>query len=433
MAFPVDLGKDSFTSPSSGISLILHASAHILPSDVDASPTDPSHIERQLRSGDLWVSQTPELALDISIPDTVLHYQDDINPPSNIPIVRLSTIKVTLSFTYNDKHTRLYLPTFMTKPKVPVHQHQAGYISIIPYDEHVQDMILFGPEQKKPEDLENSEATTFIEELEELHESEQSSSLPISHQSAYGRAPPDTQHEELYSLITTGLESLLLGNNEGNNNSEKSLQNLPQLAPSVFSPGYHKEMSQRSQLIPSIAKSLSSMLKLPNYKTLLLKINNLDSSKPTQPSPTDPSSTRNNIKAALWRIAQKQLYKPQASRNLHLLAPSLPKVQDRSYQQPWEDSMITDEQVAHMLDDENRDQGCAEEDLLGFSESDEISCEMLSTTSSSLIGSLQFSHDDDLISEQSGGDILSQTPVSEDLTFSEKSGNEEDDMLCDYI
>ncbi|RAL05791.1 uncharacterized protein BO80DRAFT_440539 [Aspergillus ibericus CBS 121593] len=322
----------------------------------------------------------------------------------------------------------------MTKSEVLGCQYQTQSISIIPYDEHEQGLVFYGPGQKETEDYEATEASAFIEELEELHESEQSSSILTFDQSFFKETPQDTQHEEFYSLIITSLESLLLGHNESNTQSEKRLQSLPQLFPSAFSPGYYKEMSQRSQLIPSIAKSLSSMIKLPNYQSLLPKVNNLTASATTPPFSINPSNTRNNIKAALWRIAQKQLYKPQASRELRLLAPSPPKLQDRKHQQSWDDGTITGSQVAHTQHhDVNSDQEYAEEDLLGFSESDEVSCEMLSTAFSSSIGSLRFSQsNDDLISELEE-DILSPTPFSEDLTFNEEFGDYEDDMLCGYI
>ncbi|PWY93719.1 hypothetical protein BO94DRAFT_460289 [Aspergillus sclerotioniger CBS 115572] len=427
----------------STISLTLHASAQILPSD-GSSPANPSHIERQLRSNDLWISQTPELNFIVSIPDTVLGYNDIIHPPSSIPSVLLSSIKVSLSFAHNEEHAQVYIPTSMAKPEIPEDQYRTGYISILPYDEHKQDMLLFGLEQKKPEDSEDTETPTFIEELEELHGSEQSSSLLTSHHTTFGRVSPDTRHKELYNLITTGLESLLLGCSEGSYQSEKGLQSLPQLAPSVFSPGYYREMSQRSQLIPPIAKSISSMLKLPSYQPLIPKLNYLNASSAIQSFPASPTNTRNTIKAALWRIAQKQLYKPQASQNLRLLTPRpLPKSRTRNHPQRWKDDIYIGGPVAPMYNDNIRDKEFSpnvDEDLLGFSEPDETSCEMLSTAFSSSSGSLQFSLGDDdnngdvdLLPEQLEEDISSQTPFSDDLAFDGESENDDDDMLCDYI
>ena len=103
--------------------------------------------------------------------------------------------------------------------------------------------------------------------------------------------------------------------------------------------------------------------------------------------------------------------------------------------------MITESQVAHMHNDDTRDMEYypdVEEDLLGFSDPDETSCEMLSVAVSSSTGSLQFSQcyeddDDDLLSEQFEEDILSQTPFSDDLAFDRESEDDNDDMLCDYI
>lgn len=180
----------------------------------------------------------------------VLDYHDHINAPSSIPTFLLSSIKVSLSFAYNNEPAQRYRPTFVTKPEILEYQYADEYISIMPYDEHKQDIIFLGPKQKKTEDFEDTETPTFDEELEELHGSEQSSSLLTSHHSTFGR-----QHEELYCLVTTGLESLLLGRSERTNQREKSLQNLSQLAPSVFSPGYYRvrpsPISPKTQLIDS--------------------------------------------------------------------------------------------------------------------------------------------------------------------------------------
>lgn len=80
-------------------------------------------------------------------------------------------------------------------------------------------------------------------------------------------------------------------------------------------------MNQRSQFIPSIATSISSMLERTNNPALKRR-------RPVQkpsadPNPPDPSfashtstTPRKALKQALWHCAQKQLYKAEASKRL---------------------------------------------------------------------------------------------------------------------
>lgn len=82
-------------------------------------------------------------------------------------------------------------------------------------------------------------------------------------------------------------------------------------------------MNQRSQLISSIASSIASILEISKNPKLREKRNNLKSSRnPHSQTQLDPSTTgdtstvRTALKQSLWRIAQKQLYKPGASKNL---------------------------------------------------------------------------------------------------------------------
>ena len=81
-------------------------------------------------------------------------------------------------------------------------------------------------------------------------------------------------------------------------------------------------MNQRSQFIPSIASSLASMLERSKKPALRHKISLLESSHRSQPDlfPTqDTSIVKTSIKQSLWRIAQKGVYRPDASRNLRPL------------------------------------------------------------------------------------------------------------------
>ena len=78
-------------------------------------------------------------------------------------------------------------------------------------------------------------------------------------------------------------------------------------------------MNQRSQFIPSIASSLASLLDRSKNPSLQHRRPLLELSSRPKPDlfPTpDISVVRTSIKQSLWRIAQKGLYKPEASRNL---------------------------------------------------------------------------------------------------------------------
>ena len=193
-------------------------------------------------------------------------------------------------------------------------------------------------------------------------------------------------------------------------------------------------MSQRSHLIPSITKSISSILKLPNHQSLQSKLSNLNHNSTPRPSTTetDTNSIRNNISTALFRIAQKQLYKPQASRNLRFQTPS-PNIQCKD--QPSQIGERVSRDLIYSSD--------GEEELLRFSEPDEdSSCAMLSTTTaaapSSSCGSLPFSQDDcedendDIMSYRFSGNDMDHTLFSDDMAEFEEFGddNDDDDMLC---
>ncbi|GLA95747.1 hypothetical protein AtubIFM57143_002766 [Aspergillus tubingensis] len=329
-----------------------------------------------------------------------------------------------MTFTTRDRNAQLYI---------------LNADSLTTPDSTTQDTILFDPQPDLyASNSEDTQATSFIDELEGLLESEQSSPLPTPTEESFEEIPPKEQREQLYDLFSIGLESLLFGRTASINRGQpqsKKLQPLSQIAPSVFTPNYHREMSQRSTLIPSITKSLSSILKLPNHQSLQFKLGKLNDNNTSQSATanTDTNSIRNTISASLFRIAQKQLYKPQASRKLRFQSPS-PNHQRKDQPSPVEGRMY--EEPGYSSD--------GEEELLGFSEPDESSsCAMLSTTTaaaapSSSCGSLPFSQDDyeddddDIMSDGFIEDDMTHTLFSDDIVEFEEFGDDhdDDDMLC---
>ncbi|GAA82621.1 similar to An04g01400 [Aspergillus luchuensis IFO 4308] len=496
MVLTIDLGEDRLSSLNSTIDLNIHASAQVLIPE-DTGLTDAACIERLLKSQDLWVFQTPELKLYISVnidasivlsastfassvgemmcsskvfswsasesyshlhygdvtsfkliigiqrdlsqsktrptrKTTLFDYLDDIHPPDYIKTVYLSTVNASMTFTPKNETAQLYIlnTDTLTKPDSVGNYCYMNYIL-----KSTQDTISFDPQP----DLYtynpgNTQATSFIDELEGLLESEQS---PLTPTESFQNIPAKEQREQLNNLFTIGLEALLFGCTAPSNQSDlqsKKRQPLSQLAPSVFNPNYHREMSQRSTLIPSITKSLSSILKLPNHQSLQSKLGKLNNGNTLHPTGanTDTNSIRNTISASLFRIAQKQLYKPQASRKLRFQAPP-PNPQCEDQPSP----------VKERMDGEPGYSSDGEEELLGFSEPDESSsCAMLSTTTaaapSSSCGSLPFSQDDydddddDIMSNGLSEDGVIYTLFSDDMVEFEGFGDDhdEDDMLC---
>ena len=83
-------------------------------------------------------------------------------------------------------------------------------------------------------------------------------------------------------------------------------------------------MNQRAQLIPSIAKSITSLLKTTRNRNKASDLQKLHPKQPKtnqedlHPQPnTDTTDLRDAIKTSLWRIAQTQLYNPQAALKLY--------------------------------------------------------------------------------------------------------------------
>ncbi|GFF27040.1 hypothetical protein IFM61606_09873 [Aspergillus udagawae] len=130
-------------------------------------------------------------------------------------------------------------------------------------------------------------------------------------------------YHELDQLLRKGLRSLIVEKCDTHTpSSDRDLQPLAKIVPSVFSLGYREAMNQRSHLIPSIAKSLASLLKTTRDPTLQSRINGLQAlhNPRTEVSQaTGQTDFRAAIQTALWKIAQKQLYDSRASRKLKAL------------------------------------------------------------------------------------------------------------------
>ncbi|GKZ58327.1 hypothetical protein AnigIFM49718_004142 [Aspergillus niger] len=180
---------------------------------------------------------------------------DDVQTPVHIQTVNLSTVNAFMSFTFKTESPQLYIldTDSLTKPNLVGDYYYKNYIL-----KHTQDTIFFGPQQSVyKENSEDTQVTSFVDELEELHESEQVSSLLTPQEGFFEGASPAGQHEQLYDLFKVGLESLLFGPTSSTSRSDpqnRTLQPLSQIAPSVFSPNYHKD--QPSQIGERVSRDL---------------------------------------------------------------------------------------------------------------------------------------------------------------------------------
>ncbi|PWY86213.1 hypothetical protein BO70DRAFT_423472 [Aspergillus heteromorphus CBS 117.55] len=512
MSLPVDLGEAHFTSPTSVLTLTLHASVQMLLSEREASWMDAVRFQRLLKHSNVWVSPTPELKLyltittstamalpvsafvsrigeilcsskvyfthscdnlhqDISLTfrlafgiqrddkqplrmrrarkEALFDQHGDVSPPIHISTIQLSTINISLGF---DRPTPIYIPPVLNTKPCPSEEQLESQTPLPNLDEYEheyeyeEDVILLEDQPKMAEPDSNSEVLSFMEELSDLSWSEQNSSISISQDSFPGISQPEIQHEDLYNIFTMSLESLLFGRHSNYNDpGTGNLQCLSNIAPSVFSPGYHRAMTQRSQLIPTINKSIASLLNLPMNHSLQHKINRLKASNRSQSSTTNTLDIKNILGASLWRIAQKQLYKPQASQKLSLLEPLSDlrtKYQDRG------NTLITNSQLAetedHMLDnDYNNDDILIDSDsgsLLHTNSEDpgpqtsERQSSIMSLHDDSSVETLRFepSEDESLLVERFGDDVSDCIPFSSNLSYYDRVDSD-DDMLCDYI
>jgi len=135
-------------------------------------------------------------------------------------------------------------------------------------------------------------------------------------------------------------------------------------------------MNERLQFIPCIASSIASILEISKNSKLREKRDKLKSSRhlhyQTQPNSSaagDTSTVRTALKQSLWRIAQKQLHKPGASKNLSPLGRA--SAADERYPTPDYTTLLDDE------DDEDDDTDSNDSDYYLGTDIDELEFESL--------------------------------------------------------
>ncbi|KAL1968810.1 hypothetical protein VTN77DRAFT_1171 [Rasamsonia byssochlamydoides] len=98
---------------------------------------------------------------------------------------------------------------------------------------------------------------------------------------------------------------------------------LSDIAPSVFSPGYHDSIRQRAGFIPVVAKSIASIVNKSASEDIRQKVSSLKShfeenyeGTPTHSPPSEALDLRSMVKCLLWTSLQKGVYDPKAARKL---------------------------------------------------------------------------------------------------------------------
>lgn len=210
--------------------------------------------------------------------------------------------------------------------------------------------------------------------------------------------------EEFNKLLDIGFRSLVTCDPAGSSSiaTEAMPTPLSELVPTVFSLGFSdvrrrisisytanisclQAMGQRSQFIPSIAKSMASIIQRKDQAThrRTSGLGPRESKSECQsPKERKIADLRTKIKHSLWRTAQTQLYNPNASRNLSSLNSAF--IQDEE----WLDYIAEED-----ADDSNTLLSSEEEDYyLGTDEDDTDFCE----------GSASIHSDDDLLNFDGG-------------------------------
>ncbi|KAL4985377.1 hypothetical protein BDW68DRAFT_165354 [Aspergillus falconensis] len=157
------------------------------------------------------------------------------------------------------------------------------------------------------------------------------------------------------ALFQEGLETLIFGDTawrrRKSRTSPDDFKSLSRIAPSVFKLSYREAMNQRSRLMPSIARSLASMLKHSSDQTLKDKFAMTEtvpiSNWRSPASSAGCNNLKGTIKTRLWTITQKRLYSapvPKYSRppSDHVVGPD---GDDEAWDENLFSESMTEEQV----------------------------------------------------------------------------------------
>ncbi|KAI9371554.1 hypothetical protein BJX61DRAFT_543564 [Aspergillus egyptiacus] len=374
----IDLGQTVFSSSVSGLTLSLRACASVqIASQGPFSRFNSEHLKESLLAGNIWMDQAPATKLNILITsDPALHtpfsdlvsrlgdaickakmwselglcvsYRSCIQRASS-PIIELSFgIQKRIEPSENPERERL--PAILKKPlgdiRPPIDIPTARLLSvnlivyytlsrrcIQPYAPCPVNSGIFLEEPHNDDD-------DIIPDYEDLHYERLScpSSSTLANQEN-SSSVPNTGSEGflnpqiLGTLFQNAFRTLVWGDASQPNENQpgaESYHSLSEIAPAIFKPRYERlhpsasyytsAMNQRSRLIPSIAKSLASMIELSDDQDPKEKFSVLEAphtfSSGAQSGATQTEDTKRILKTKLWRIAQRGLLKAPTPKQL---------------------------------------------------------------------------------------------------------------------
>ncbi|KAJ5570920.1 hypothetical protein N7535_004580 [Penicillium sp. DV-2018c] len=125
---------------------------------------------------------------------------------------------------------------------------------------------------------------------------------------------------QLFRLLENGIQRLVISSSFKDPTIHVSKQapskGLTDLFPAVFNPGYRDVMNQRGTIIPTLTRSMSSMLlgsNSPSIKTHFANLLQLDHSPYTDESTaqSEVPLVRSAVHASIWRAALKNVPRPR--------------------------------------------------------------------------------------------------------------------------
>ncbi|KAL4819124.1 hypothetical protein BDW67DRAFT_155286 [Aspergillus spinulosporus] len=400
MTCSIHLGQKHFSTPVSDLTLSLQASVSMLPPRGRPNLHNLELLKELLLSGDIWVSQAPEIRLGVRItfvPDMqpffarfvsqigdsickakmwsdlelsvsykscvygpeqtptyilsfgiqrcfglvqrttprlpkVLKDVSDAIPPAEIPAVHITSIDVRMEYSHNTSQC-----TWSWQQGCDDEGHSV--IRLAQFNDQVCQGAYWPNNNLTVIEADSGQLEIDAEDWEHPDHSK-SKKFPFS---------------EIGALFQEGLKTLIFGDStlrrRNNRTGSDDFKSLSRIAPSIFKLGYRESMNQRSRLIPSIAKSLASMLKRSSDQTLRDKLavgeTVLTSDLRSSVSSTGGDSPKSMIKTRLWAVAQKRLYSAPALK--HSMPCSDHILSTDGDDRAWDESLLSETMTEELV------------------------------------------------------------------------------------
>ncbi|KAF7589150.1 hypothetical protein BBP40_004720 [Aspergillus hancockii] len=246
----------------------------------------------------------------------------DAAPPAYFPVAHISAINIFMIYNHRIEKF-LHMSSSTVTDNLPKgHQPSHWMVGELKLDQHHQELTAAANSENRGLTILMEEHSDIGDDWEHYRNPSQASTL----QQCAHYTSPSSGFSFLFDI---GFRTLMIEKPVEFYKhpilKENKLQSLSRIAPSVFSPGYREAMTERSQLMSSIAKSMCSILKSRRNRLLQDRVTILESSHRRHHEGLsmipDAMDTKTIIVTSLWCIAQKQLYKPKASRKLSPLWP----------------------------------------------------------------------------------------------------------------